>query len=164
MTAATNAAVCRCAEPDMTDDDMYQCEADDCVAHDYLAGGGASGAAAWPRVATSGPAPFHTSRFPAPGSFAIERAERYVRGELPGAEDEGQDLDFEQPTLRMRKIVNAALTAPAGQVSVEHQQILNGYYDVTCGDCETGRCHGSGPCGCDRHDVSVRWRVRGGDR
>lgn len=32
--------VCRCGEPGRTQDQMYQCSAADCVAHDYLATGG----------------------------------------------------------------------------------------------------------------------------
>lgn len=35
------ATPCRCAEPGRTEDQMYQCDADDCLAHDYLATGGA---------------------------------------------------------------------------------------------------------------------------
>lgn len=27
--------------------------------------------------------------------------------------------------------------------------------DGLCGDCMDGKCHGDGPCGCDRHDASV---------
>lgn len=30
--------------------------------------------------------------------------------------------------------------------------------DTTCGDCIEGRCHGSGPCGCARHEASVQAR------
>lgn len=33
-------------------------------------------------------------------------------------------------------------------------------FDETCGDCIDGRCHGSGPCGCARHEVSVQARQR----
>ncbi|MFB4312882.1 hypothetical protein [Actinomadura sp. 21ATH] len=36
---------CRCGEPDRTEDEMYACQSEDCVAHDYLAAGGALGAA-----------------------------------------------------------------------------------------------------------------------
>jgi len=34
-------SICHCHEDGMTDDDMYLCGSDDCIAHDYLATGGA---------------------------------------------------------------------------------------------------------------------------
>ncbi len=33
--------------------------------------------------------------------------------------------------------------------------ILSAYFDATCGDCRTGRCHGGFECLCNRHAASV---------
>jgi hypothetical protein len=66
----------------MTDDDMYQCPADNCEAIDYLIGGSAEGAARWPRPMSTGP----TANFPPPGDFALERAERYLDEQRDGGE------------------------------------------------------------------------------
>lgn len=60
------------------------------------------------------------------------------------------------PTPELREAVRDAIHAE--DRTQQQDDLLAAYFDVTCGDCETGRCHGgSGPCGCARHEVSARW-------
>lgn len=65
---------------------------------------------------------------------------------------------LEEPTPELHQAVREAL--PTSGPTPGQRALLSAYWDITCGDCETGRCHGDGPCGCDRHDVSVRWQAR----
>jgi hypothetical protein len=67
--------------------------------------------------------------------------------------------DMDHPTPALNAAVNSALYAERSVRSAEQQELLRRYFDATCGDCENGRCHGSGPCGCARHEVSARWGV-----
>lgn len=54
----------------------------------------------------------------------------------------------------MRDSLRWILT-PEGDLDAESSQERENLAVETCGDCESGRCHGDGPCGCARHDVSV---------
>lgn len=84
------------------------------------------------------------------------------------------------PTPELRQAVRDAFHA--ADRTQQQAALLAAYFDVTCGDCESGRCHWGGQasrdsiaaaqagreyherCGCERHEVSVRWRERGDAR
>jgi hypothetical protein len=70
--------------------------------------------------------------------------------------------DVTDPTPELRQAVRDAITAFEHRTP-QQEALLAAYIDVTCGDCESGRCHGGSPCGCDRHEVSVRWREPAAD-
>lgn len=82
-----------------------------------------------------GPAPETTSR------TSPEPAEPERDWGLPAL---GHDADADQPRTSPEPAAHtgSAWTCPA-------------CIDSTCGDCMEGRCHGSGPCGCDRHEASM---------
>lgn len=65
--------------------------------------------------------------------------------------------DMTDPTPELRQAVRDAIFTERERLTPEQDGLLDAYFDVTCGDCESGRCHGGSPCGCDRHEVSVRW-------
>lgn len=87
-----------------------------------------------------------------------------------------RDHDMTRPTAALYMAVDDAIAAK--HITAEQDQLLDAYFDVTCGDCKSGRCHWGGQasadsiaaaedgreyherCGCARHEVSVRWRIQ----